>query len=344
MRLALIAVVLFLGVSACLMISCSSSPSTSSQHQPPPPVGPVIATQVACPTTGLPGTSCFSLDISCPGIPNYTAYVKMITPANPVGTIIFGTGGAGNDLYETSTSAPEAIQSVFDANFEAVELTFGAPFSSAPGWQHNANGLGVRTAACRYAMVVQWLAQQTPSVPLCATGNSAGGALIGEGLAHYGLGQYLSFAEITSGPPFTQVDQACNPNTPPAVESVDSCTFDVGTSVGVSDASNYIDPAYPGPWCSQYIQTGSAPAQQLQQFQNDSITSADAVLNYPNTNVRFLFGGLDTSAATRNGLVYHSQITSSTSVGCVPDAHHDIPAVPDGAQTIANDLIANCHK
>src|SRR5258708_6871918 len=105
------------------MISCSGSPSTSTQHQPPPPGGPVIATQVACPTTGLPGTSCFSLDISCPSIPNYTAYVKMITPANPVGTVIFTTGGAGNDLYETNASGSVAIKSVFDANYEAVELT-----------------------------------------------------------------------------------------------------------------------------------------------------------------------------------------------------------------------------
>src|SRR5208283_3136089 len=310
--------------------------STQSQ----PPRGPVTATQIACPTSGLPGTSCFSLDISCPNIPNYTAYVKMITPANPVGTVVFSSGGDGNTLYEGSTSAPVAIQSVFDANYEAVELTFGAPFSSGPGWQYDVNGQGVRAAACRYAMVVQWLAQQTPSVPLCATGNSAGGQLIGEGLAHYGLGSYLTFAELTSGPPFSEVDQACDPNVPPAPEYCSGAN--VGTSVGVSDATNYIDPAYPGPWCSQYIQTGST--QNQQQFLNDSITSTDAVLNYPITGVRFLFGGMDTSSAIRNGVSYQLQITSPTSVGCVPDAPHDIAQVLDGAQMIAADLIANCHK
>jgi hypothetical protein len=285
----------------------------------------------------LPGTSCYALAITCPGIPDYTAYVKMITPATPVGTIIFTTGGAGTDLYETSSSAPAALKSVFDANYEVVELTFGAPFSSAPGWQHDVNGLGVRAAACRYAMVVQWLAQRAPSVPLCATGNSAGGALIGEGLAHYSLGNYLKFAELTSGPPFSDVNQACDQSVPPAAPEYCS-GVSTGTFVGTSDAANYIDPAYPGPWCSQYS------TQNQQQFQTDSITTAssDAVLNYPKTNVRFLFGGQDHSAAIRNGLSYQSQITSTTSVGCVQDAPHDIPQVADGAATIASDLIASC--
>lgn len=339
MRLTVIAVVLLLVIGACLMISCSGSPSMSTQNRPP--TGPVIATEIACPTTGVPATSCFSLNISCPNIPNYTAYVKITAPSNPIGTIIFTTGGAGTDLYETKGFAAGTVKNVVSANYEAVQLTFGAPFSSAPGWQHDVNGQGLRAAACRYAMVVQWLAQQTPSVALCATGNSAGGGVIGEGLAHYGLGNYLAFAELTSGPPFSAVDQACDPNVPPEVEVIGSCSYDVGTSVGVTNGTDYIDPAYPGPWCSQQIETGII--QHQQQFQNDSITSPDAVLQYP-TSVRFLFGGLDTSAATRNGLYYQSKITSPTSVGCVPDAPHDIPAALDGAQTIATDLIANCHK
>jgi hypothetical protein len=336
-RLAVIAVVLLLVIGACFMISCSGTTGTGTQIQ----TGPVVATQVTCQGGGLQGT-CFSLDISCPNIPNYTAYVKIITPASPVGTVIFTTGGDGTALYETDGNGVLVVQHVVDASYEAVQLTFGAPFSSGPGWQHDVNGQGVRAAACRYAMVVQWLAQQAPSVPLCATGNSAGGQVIGEGLAHYSLGNYLAFAELTSGPAFTQVDQACDPNVPPVVEVVGSCTFDVGTSVGVSDATNFIDPAYPGPWCSQQIQTGMI--QHQQQFQTDSIASSDAVLNYPSTNVRFLFGGTDTTAATRNGLYYQSQITSPTTAGCVPDAPHDLDVAPDGAQAIAQDLITNCHK
>ena len=42
--------------------------------------------------------------------------------------------------------------------------------------------------------------------------------MISEGLAHYGLGKYLAFAEITSGPPFGRVDHACINTVTPAVE------------------------------------------------------------------------------------------------------------------------------
>jgi hypothetical protein len=335
-RLAVIAVaLLLLVIGACFLISCSGGTGTRTQIQ----TGPVVATQVSCPTDGLEGASCFSLDVSCPNIPNYTAYVKIITPASPVGTVIFTTGGDGTALYETGGNGVLVVQHVVEANFEAVQLTFGAPFSGGAGWEHDVNGQGVRAAACRYAMIVQWLAQQTPSVPLCATGNSAGGQVIGEGLAHYGLGSYLSFAEITSGPPFSSVDQACSPDVPQPGEYCSGA--DIGMSVGVSDATNFIDPAYPGPWCSQGV-LGST--QNQQQFQNDSITSSDAVLSYPNTKINFLFGGQDISSAIRQGLYYQSRITSPASFGCVQDAPHDLDVAPDGAQTIAQDLITNCHK
>jgi len=105
-----------------------------------------------------------------------------------------------------------------------------------------------------------------------------------------GLGRISLLPKLPAGHPSPRWTKLQS-NTPPVAEAVDSCSFDVGTSVGVSDASNYIDPAYPGPWCSQYIQTGSASDQQLQQFQNDSIISADAVLNYPTQ--KYVFFSVD---------------------------------------------------
>ena len=104
---------------------------------------------------------------------------------------------------------------------------------------------------------------------------------------------------------------------------------------------NFVDPAYPGPWCSSSLQTGSKLHQQV--FLNDSVTSPDGVLTYPNTTVRFLFGGLDNSSAIRQGLDYRSKIVQPTTFACVKDAPHSIPDVLDGAQTIAADLITNCH-
>jgi hypothetical protein len=112
--------------------------------------------------------------------------------------------------------------------------------------------------------------------------------------------------------------------------------------VGFDNAVNYVDPAYPGAWCSSSLQSGST--QYEGQFLNDSVTSPDAVLSYPNTTLRFLFGGLDNSSAIRQGMLYRSLITTPTSYGCVKDAPHSIPIAQDGAEQIAADVVANCHR
>jgi len=107
-------------------------------------------------------------------------------------------------------------------------------------------------------------AQQTPSVPLCATGKlGRWSAQSGRGLAHYGLGKVSLFCRnYQRGPPFTDVDQACSPRRADArLNSVSNST--IGMSVGVSDATNYIDPGIS--WARgahKGIQTGSTANQQ----------------------------------------------------------------------------------
>lgn len=331
MKATIFALMILLFVSALYVVAQDAAP--------PDQMGTINATTVACPSGGLTATACYALDIACPNIPNYTAYVKIIAPASPVGAVIFTNGGLVTDIYENYTYGTVALQDVLNANYTVVELTYGTPFSNGPGWQHNANGQGVRVAACRYATVVQWVFNNVATGPLCATGSSAGGQLISEGLAHYGLGSYLTFAEITSGPPFNRVDHACINDVKPQLEFCSGAN--VGMGVGYKNAVNFVDPAYPGPWCSTSWQTHTTKYQQ--QFFTDSVTSADATLSYPNTKVRFLFGGLDDSSAIRQGLDYRSKIVQPTTIGCVKDAPHSIPDVLDGAQRIASDLITNCH-
>jgi hypothetical protein len=307
------------------------------------PLGTINASPVSCPSGGIKASSCYALAISCPKLPNYTAYAKIIVPAHrSVGTVVFTIGGDVNDIYESYTYGTVAVQNVVNAGYTAVELTFGEPFSGNPGWQWDASGEGVRVASCRYATAVQWVHDNEvgAGAPLCATGNSAGGEIIAEGLSHYGLGKYLTFAEITSGPPFSRVDYGCINNVPSAVEYCSNAKVTMG--VGTKNATAYVDPAYPGRWCSSSMLTHST--QYEPQFLNDSVTSPDASLTYPNTTIRFLFGGKDTSSAIRQGFNYQSQITEPTTFACVKDAPHSIPNVLDGAQTIATDLITNCHK
>jgi hypothetical protein len=302
-------------------------------------LGTVKASSVSCPATGLRATACYALEITCPDIPDYTAYVKILTPSRrSVGAIIFSTGGDGNEIYESYAYGTVTVQNVVAAGYEAVELTFGAPFSDGPGWQHDVAGMGIRAASCRYATVVKWVYDTTIGVPLCATGQSGGAQLIGEGLAHYGLGNYLRFAEPTSGPPFGQEVYACINDVQPEVEYCSGAL--VGMGVGLQNAIDFVNPAYPGPWCSESMEDHSTEHEA--QFRQDSVTSPDAVLSYPNTKIRFLFGGQDTSSAIRQGLNYQSQIVQPSGYACVEDAPHTIPDALDGAREIASDLIAEC--
>jgi hypothetical protein len=304
-------------------------------------LGTVMARTIACPSQGLSATACYALDVSCPAIPEYTVYLKTLAPSNrPKAAVTLTAGGTSTELFEEYAYGQVTVQDLVNAQFLAVEVTFGSPFDeNEKGWQTNVDGAGPRAASCRYATVTAWIKNNlAPQVPLCAAGISAGSQQIAEGLAHYGLSQYLAFVELGSGPPFSRIDEACisSPG-----QSVEYCSgADVGFLVGLSDAQGFIDPAYPRPWCSHDIQTGSDLHQA--EFLSDSVTSADALLSYPATSVWFLYGGLDDSSAINQGEIYRLNIKTSNHARCVPDAPHSLADVLSGAQQIANDITLQC--
>jgi len=309
---------------------------------PPPPQWTVTSSSTGCPSTGLTGTACYALDVTCENLPTYTVYLKTIAPAGaPIAAATLIQGGTSIDLYEDFANGTTTVQNLVNANFLTVQISFAHPFTTTEsGWQTNAGGLGVRAAACRYAAVTQWIKTNLAAqVPLCATGSSAGSAQIAEGLAHYKLASSLAFAELTSGPPFTRVDYACIPSLQPTTMPEYCSGANDGQAVNVKDATNFIDPAYPGAWCSEGVQSNDTSHET--QFLGDSVTSPDAVLNYP-IPVWFLYGGLDQSPAINQGELYRGLITLPTNRACVADAPHNIPDVPDGALQIAADLIAQC--
>lgn len=342
--LALLAMSTFLVVLADCGGSTPASSSTQTPPPPPPPPTTVTPSSISCPTTGLVGTACYSLAVTCQNLPTYTVYLKTIAPTGtPVGAVTLIMGGTSIDLYESFVNGTVTVQNLVNAGFLTVQISFAHPFTTTEsGWQTNAGGQGVRAASCRYAAVTQWIKSNLASqVPLCATGSSAGAAQIGEGLAHYGLADVLDFAELTSGPPFTRVDYACIPSLQPNPTPEFCSGANDGQAVSVKDATAFIDPAYPGAWCSTSIQNNATTYQS--QFFNDSLTSTDAVLNYPSTPLNFLYGGRDGSPAINQGELYRTSITSSTSRNCVPDASHNVPDALDGAEQIATDLIGQCH-
>jgi hypothetical protein len=78
------------------------------------------------------------------------------------------------------------------------------------------------------------------------------------------------------------------------------------------------------------------------EFLHDSILSNDADLGYPGTYVHFLWGAQDFTSAPVMGQLYEKAITTQKVAACVQDAGHNIANVLDGAQRIAQDLVAYC--
>ena len=80
---------------------------------------------------------------------------------------MFGTGTGGAALYDndspdffdgSTNGGLNVVQSVLNAGYTTVQVTFGSPFAQQPnGWLTGPGG--VRKLACRYATVAQWVYQ-----------------------------------------------------------------------------------------------------------------------------------------------------------------------------------------
>lgn len=316
--------------------------SNASSKPAADPLGTAKGTAISCRDGVAEGETCYSVAITCPGVKDLTGYVKVNAPAKaPVGTVVFTTGGTGNQLYESEyVYGSTAVDELIDAEFTVAQVTWGEPFADQPdGWQTGPGG--IRAVACRYATIAQWIYdnihQSRADVPFCATGNSAGGEQIGLAVSHYGLDSIFTMIEPTSGPPFSRQDWGCDCLQP---EVRNECGNVQGFCVGLSNARRFVDPAYSAPLCSDEVNTHETTHDAL--FLQDSILAPDANLSYPHTFVKFIYGGQDIGAAPNQGHIWEDAITTSKDSMCVADAPHNIADVLDGAEQIAHDVITYC--
>ena len=78
-----------------------------------------------------PGGTCYALRNNLPGVPDYTAYIGITDPTVAVtGTVLFVTGGDGTDLVEDRMYGPVVVQTILQAGYRPVELSYGDPFNS----------------------------------------------------------------------------------------------------------------------------------------------------------------------------------------------------------------------
>ena len=306
---------------------------------PPNQLGTASAVTATCPNSTVSppvaGSACYTLTISCSGVPTYTtANIKVTNPSGAsIGTVIYTTGGGGNHLYEDEfIYGNTAINNVVQAGYTAVQTDFGSP----TGWLDGPGG--PLLLSCRWATLAQWVHDniRTTNTAFCATGNSGGAGVIAYALARFGEDSIFNYVLPTSGPPFTRVDYGCRCSA--ATMQTTDCAGVQGTCYG-TDANMFLDPAYQNMNCSD-------PSLQplTGQWQADSILSSDGMsqLNYK-IPVHFIFGAQDMGSGSALAVLWERAITSQHTNECVADGPHKIADVQDGAATIAGDLIANCH-
>jgi hypothetical protein len=291
---------------------------------------------------------CQQMTVSCPGVPDVSAYVKTNSPTGTSkGTVTYNTGTDGNGLYESIfTFGSTAVQNVINAGFTTVQIDWGSPFNNNQpnGWVEGPGG--TLAAACRYATVTQWIytnIQNNTGLPYCATGNSGGAGALAYALSQYNSGSILSMAEVTSGPPAGRLDWGCGCQEGKlAVQCGTASTL--GTCFGNADAPVW-DPAY-NPTATTGVckaaVNGTLPPGGLNFFLGDSVEAPGANYTFPHTFVNVVFGGADNSSAIPIGQDWLNNITTSKGQGCVAGGVHSLANTQAGADQIANDLINFC--
>jgi hypothetical protein len=314
---------------------------------------------------GLSNATCYSMTVSCDAIAaDLTAYLKVNTATNPVGTVMFVVGSGGNGLYDSAWQfGYQTVETVFNAHYNTVQISFGAPFTTTQpnGWLQGPGG--VRRLACRYATVVDWVynnpkeidpnSTAKASAPLCATGNSGGASALAYAIVEYGLAGFggmpteLTMSELTSGPVTTRLDLGCvcNQN---QMGNPAPCAPQLGRTpmCYTPSEAGIIDPAYqtqgesqPPTLCSDGL--SGTDVLNANRFQSDSniYQPTKPIIPAAGANIHLRYGSLDTTTGIPQGQTWIEQFGSAPKQACSTNASHEIPDDSGGAMDIANDII-----
>jgi len=336
------------------------------------PLGTISSfTQLPSCSGSVPFATCFSMAVSCPGVADLSAYLKVNNPQNaPIGTVLLNVGTGGSGLYDDPTAGgydfgQNVVQGLIVAGYNTVQISFGAPFNDNQknGWLQGPGG--VRRVACRYAAVADWVYNHpqlinpnvsvSTSAPMCATGNSGGSAAIAYAVFEYGLDSELAMIEPTSGPVTSRLDLGCSSCSASAVSNVCANSNNVPNMCYLDADAKIIDEAYqsagsstPTP-CTDGLHNNANPSLGARLL-SDSILYGGSTqnINLPNTVVKQLLGDNDTSNAVPQATTWEGRVTPSPSspsprFACLAGVQHDLPNFTTAAQQIAADIIQYCH-
>ena len=285
-------------------------------------------------TVTCSGSTCYTLGVTCEGIPERQIEIKTTSPVSPKGAVVLDTGGRSVGLYSLqSTEQKQTVKTLVDNNFEVFELYW------KNGWPAGAEGFGFRKAMCGYAEAVQWIASSKAKQPqtMCAQGNSAGGFSIGYGLSSYGLENILDMAILSGGPPASRFDASCFGTTDPALLGA---LWPAGAGGrGLVDIA--MGWAKTGSYCKN---GGPSSTDRVKALQDTSLVSPTESRDYsfPKTKVNFVNSEGDYSAAHTTGKIYYEVIATAKAWYQIAGSEHGIDATPEGANKIRELFLSEC--
>jgi hypothetical protein len=179
----------------------------------------------------------------------------------------------------------------------------------------------------------------------CAQGASAGSSAISYALAHYGMGAYLDYANLVSGPPMGRIDVGCAPST----YTGPARTVCAGANGALTDApvafvESYTQALINNGEHTSTCNSGMPSSTDLAAWAADSIVSPGATYNYPATPVSFFYcTSVTTNEVTGLGSFYIEQITSTKSVGCYTQCMGEaVGQDPAGKLAVAQSMLDGC--
>jgi hypothetical protein len=231
------------------------------------------------------------------------------------------------------------LRELREAGFRTVEVQW------QEGWTiGSSENEGQARLACRPATVMRYVYDELhaadPALGFCATGNSGGAAQIAYALSQYGLGDIVSLAVPTGGPPMTRIDLGCIRDHP-----ANQPLWFVEANLARIDEGYGYPAGVPGP-CAAGAESFRG------RFEEASIGVGPWQYLFPRTLVWFLFGESDDSVAVPQGLLFYERLVHElprnptnigmVRMGVVPDTGHGVSKTRIGANTVRDVLLGEC--
>jgi len=269
-------------------------------------ISPLAGGDSTCPA----GFTCRGLKVTCPGTPQVATFYATRLTVNPVGTVIFFTGGAGTTYWSSANEfLPSFVNDLIALRYNVLQVRWKSE------WEASARGLnsGIAKLACRPATMISYLHKtfQPATSRLIITGNSGGASQVSYPLAYYGLDQIVDVMIPTGGPPHSALQKSCMQNA-----GEDGYWFDAGRRSRIDNAFGFFSANGP---C--YLRDG----RYIPRWTAESVAYGGTDYFYDNTRVHMIIGAKDRIQVIASD--YEQKLTDSGTpvvLEILPNVGHDI--------------------